>query len=351
MKIKKLLKGGDIIKTVKIKLKPTKSQATELQRLSMEYINQANLLIQNAVSSGSFPKITSKHINSNIPSVIKNELIRYAKTKFKQFGGCVFKKPTVSWNNQNYTIEEKFIAFPIIVDGKVKKTKVKALIPTELFVELSSSKIGVLRVSKKGFHWIAQIAIENNPAECFGTETLGVDLGILCPAVGVIGSTGKTKFFGNGRQNKYIRRKYKELRRSLGKAKKLEAIKKINNKESRIMRDINHKLSREIVNFAVENNCKTINLESLSGIRQTSKAGGKNRANLHTWTFFELSNFIKYKASELGIEVNLIDPKYTSQECPNCGARNKVNNRSYKCSCGYKTHRDRLGAYNIAKKI
>ncbi|MZQ76223.1 MAG: transposase [Peptoclostridium sp.] len=257
------------MKTVKIKLKPTKSQTIELSRLSREYISQANLLIQTAVTEGKFPKATSKHIDSNIPSVIKNELIRYAKTKFKQFGICIFKKPTVSWNNQNYTVEEKSIAFPMIVDGKVKKTKVKALIPSELFERLSSSKLGALRVSKKGFHWIAQIAIENNPTECSGIETLGVDLGILCPAVGVVASTGKTKFFGNGRHNKYLRRKYKELRRALGKAKKLNAIKRINDKESRIMRDINHKISRNIVNFAVESNCRTINLESLSGIRQT----------------------------------------------------------------------------------
>lgn len=338
------------MKTLKIKLKPTKSQAMELSRLSTEYIVQANLLVQSAVAEGKFPKVTSKHIDSNIPSVIKNELIRYSKTKFKQFGNCVFKKPTVSWNNQNYTVEEKSIAFPMIVDGKVKKTKVKAIIPNQLFEKLSNSKLGALRVSKKGFHWIAQIAIENSPIECSGTETLGVDLGILCPSVGVVASTGKTKFFGNGRQNKYLRRKYKELRRTLGKAKKLSAIKKINDKESRIMRDINHKISRSIVNFAVENNCGAINLESLSGIRQTSKAGSKTKANLHTWTFFELSTFIEYKAYEFGIKVNFVDPKYTSQECPDCGTKNKVNSRNYKCSCGYKTHRDRLGALNIAKK-
>ncbi len=241
------------MKIIKIKLKPTKSQAMELSRLSREYIHQDNLLVQKAVADSKFPKpISSKHIDSNIPSVVKNELIRYAKTKFKQFGNCTFKKPTVSWNNQNYTVEEKAIAFPMIVDGKVKKTKFKALIPSELFEKLSSLKLGALRVSKKGFHWIAQIAIENNPVECSGVETLGVDLGILCPTVGVVASTGKTKFFGNGRQNKYLRRKYKELRRTLGKSKKLNAIKKINDRESRIMRDINHKVSRSIVNFAVE---------------------------------------------------------------------------------------------------
>ena len=338
------------MKTTKIKLKPTKSQAIELNRIANEYIKQSNILIQNAVVEKSFPRVTSKHIDSNIPSVVKNELIRYAKTKYKQFGDCVFKKPLATWNNQNYSIGNSSISFPIIVNGKTKKTKFKAMIPQHILEELNNSTLGSLRVSKKGYHWIAQIAVETNTIECNGFETLGVDLGILVPAVGVVASTGRTKFFGNGRQNKYVRRKYKELRKNLGKAKKLNAIKKINNKESRIMRDINHKISRDIVNFAVGNNCGTINLENLSGIRQTSKAGGKNKANLHTWTFFELSIFIEYKAYALGIKVNYIDPKYTSQECPLCNARNKTNSREYKCSCGYKTHRDRLGALNIAKK-
>lgn len=338
------------MKTIKIKLKPTKSQAIELARISNEYIKQANILIQIAVTEKSFPKVTSKHINSNIPSVVKNELIRYTKTKYKQFKNCTFKKPLATWNNQNYSINNNSISFPIIINGKAKKTEFKAMIPQHILEELNTSILGSLRISKKGHNWIAQISVETNPIECNGTETLGIDLGILVPAVGVIASSGKTKFFGNGRHNKYIRRKYKKLRKSLGKAKKLNAIKKINDKESRIIRDINHKISRDIINFAVENNCGTINLENLSGIRQTSKAGGKTKASIHSWTFYELSSFIEYKAYALGIKVNYIDPKYTSQVCPICDTKNKTNTRKYECSCGYKTHRDRLGALNIAKK-
>lgn len=338
------------MKTIKIKLKPNKYQTQELIRLSKEYIRQANLLIQTAVSEKSFPKATSKHIEAELPSVIKNELIRYAKTKFKQFGNCTFKKPTVSWNNQNYSLSENSLEFPIMLDGKVKKTRFKAIIPVETFEELKSSKLGSLRISKKGFHWIAQISIEAKPLVCTGTETIGIDLGILVPAVGVVASTGKTKFFGNGRSNKYLRRKYKELRKTLGKAKKLNAIKRINDKESRIMKDINHKISKEIVNFAVENNCGTINLENLSDIRQTSRTRGKNKQSLHSWTFYQLASFVEYKAYNLGIKVRYINPKYTSQECPICHTNNKTNTREYKCTCGYKTHRDRLGALNIAQK-
>jgi len=238
-----------------------------------------------------------------------------------------------------------------MADGKVKKTAIKAIIPAELFRVLSDSKLGSLRITKKGYHWMAQISVHTEAEEFDGDGILGVDLGILCPAVGVVASNGKTQFFGNGRQNKYIRRKYKELRRDLGKKKKLNAVKQINDKESRIMQDINHKLSRQIVTFAAENNCGTINLEKLSGISRTSRTRGKNKSNLHSWTYFELASFIEYKAREIGIKTVYIKPEYTSQTCPSCGKRNKIKDRNYNCGCGYHSHRDRVGALNIARTI
>ena len=49
-----------------------------------------------------------------------------------------------------------------------------------------------------------------------------------------------------------------------------------------------------------------------------------------------------------GIKVEYVDPKYTSQICPSCGARNKANDRKYKCkTCGHTEHRDKIGARNI----
>ncbi|WP_374021046.1 zinc ribbon domain-containing protein [Paenibacillus thiaminolyticus] len=32
---------------------------------------------------------------------------------------------------------------------------------------------------------------------------------------------------------------------------------------------------------------------------------------------------------------------------PSCGDRNKAKDRTYQCSCGYRAHRDRVGAINI----
>ncbi|WP_245830616.1 IS200/IS605 family accessory protein TnpB-related protein [Trichococcus pasteurii] len=66
------------------------------------------------------------------------------------------------------------------------------------------------------------------------------------------------------------------------------------------MRDINHKLSRQIVTFAAENNCGTIHLENLSGIRRTSRLRGKNKASLHNWTFLNWQVSSNTKRENLG---------------------------------------------------
>jgi IS605 OrfB family transposase len=154
-------------------------------------------------------------------------------------------------------------------------------------------------------------------------------------------------FFGNGHENKFFKRRFRSLRKKLGKAKKLLAIKKIHDKEQRWMKDKDHKISRAIINFALENHVSIIRLEKLSGIRQTAKTSRKNEKNLHTWSFYRLASYIEYKAALVGIKVEYVDPAYTSQICPMCGKKNKAKGRNYTCKCGYHTHRDLVGAINI----
>ena len=174
-------------------------------------------------------------------------------------------------------------------------------------------------------------------------NVMGVDLGIKCPAVSHC-SDGSVKFYGNGRKNKYMRRRYAYLRKKLQKSKKISAVKRINNKEQRIMKDIDHKISHDIVKTA-----RVIKLERLSNIRSTIRTSRKNNYSLHNWSFYRLMQFIEYKAKRVGIAVLYVNPAYTSQRCPICGSVHHASDRQYTCGCGFHTHRDLLGAMNICK--
>ncbi|MDN4594613.1 transposase, partial [Polycladomyces subterraneus] len=98
----------------------------------------------------------------------------------------------------------------------------------------------------------------------------------------------------------YIRRRYAAKRRRLGKAKKLDAIRKSKNKEARWMKDHNHKISRQIVNFAVSNGVGLIRMEDLTDIRNRAKSKKEAGRNLHSWSFYQLKEMIRYKAEMAG---------------------------------------------------
>ncbi|MDZ5610206.1 transposase [Bacillus pseudomycoides] len=340
--------------TVKIKLLPTKEQASILNAMGKEYISTINALVSEMVAEKKTIKKTTKNVPANLPSAVKNQAIKDAKSVFQKVKKAkykiipVLKKPVCVWNNQNYSFDFTHIRLPLIIDGKAKKVPVRALLIDKhnRNFDLLKHKLGTLRITKKSNKWIAQISVTIPTTEKAGTKIMGVDLGLKVPAVAMT-DDNKARFFGNGRQNKYVRRMFKFKRKNLGESKTLNANRNLNDKEQRYMKDQDHKVSRAIVNFAKENNISVIRLEQLANIRQTARTSRKNEKNLHTWSFYRLSQFIEYKANLEGIKVEYVNPAYTSQTCPNCSEKNKAQDRKYKCKCGFEKHRDLVGAMNI----
>ncbi|WLR44502.1 transposase (plasmid) [Bacillus carboniphilus] len=341
--------------TVKIKLLPTKEQAEILMKMSKQYISTINTLISEMVEEKKSTKKTSKHIIASLPSAVKNQAIKDAKSVFstkvkksKYKIIPVLKKPVCVWNNQNYSFDFENVYLPIMLNGKSKKVPVRALLVDKKNrnFDLLKHKLGTLRITKKSNKWIAQFSVTIPTEYKNGTKVMGVDLGLKVPAVAVT-DDDKTNFFGNGRKNKYVKRYFRKKRQRLGKDKKISAIRSLDDKEQRYMKDQDHKVSRSIVNFAIENQISVIRLEQLSNIRQTARTSRKNEKNLHTWSFYRLAQFIEYKANLVGIKVEYVNPAYTSQTCPSCEKQNKAKDRKYVCSCGFETHRDRVGAMNI----
>ena len=190
---------------------------------------------------------------------------------------------------------------------------------------------------------------EITPQELAGyRQVLGVDLGInniAATSDGVIYS---------GKKLNNIRIRYQKLREKLQTRHSKSAVrllKKRKRKESNFVRDTNHVISKQIVRKA-KGTASAIALENLKGIRQSGTVRRKDRFKHQTWSFFQLKQFITYKAKLAGVTVIGVNPAYTSQRCFACGLIRKANRQgpSYKCRCGYENNSDVNGALNIAVK-
>lgn len=356
-----------------VKVYPTEYQKNIITQTMTEYIDIVNSIVLDAVNGHSIAKTTTADVSANLPSALTNQCIRDAKSIVKKhYKYChkavlknrslvkrgstirtkapnlpILKKPCCYINNQNYRLKDNCIEFPVMMNGKSKRISVFVKLTDRQKALFSNAKFGTMRIVTKNHTLVAQIVYEVGEPELKSDgNVMGIDLGIKCPAVSYC-SDGNIKFYGNGRKNKYMRRHYAYLRKKLQTSKKMKAVKRINDKEQRIMRDIDHKLSHDIVETAVAHNVKVIKLEQLKNIRSTTRKSRKNNHSLHTWSFYRLVQSIEYKAKLAGISVEYVNPAYTSQTCPICGNVRHANDRNYTCECGFHIHRDLLGAMNI----
>lgn len=175
---------------------------------------------------------------------------------------------------------------------------------------------------------------------------LGIDRGIKKIAV-----TSDKRFFGGGRV-KQVSRRYQRLRsvlQSKGHSGKRH-LRKIKARERLFRRDVNHCISKQIVSTLESGT--TIVLENLTNIRDRSKKLRKaQRAEVNRWSFYQLEEFLKYKAFGRGIDVQYVSAVYTSRGCSKCGhvARgNRTKQSIFKCrKCGYQVNADLNASFNI----
>ena len=196
---------------------------------------------------------------------------------------------------------------------------------------------------------------------------VGVDIGIAIPAVcGLNTNDYSRKYIGSVNDFMRIKTKIQHQKNRLqtnlkmakgghGRKRKLKAMDKFTDYERNWVQSYNHYVSKQIINFALKNKAKYINIEDLSGITK-----GKNvNKFLKGWSYYQLQSFITYKANKYGIEVRKIDPHYTSQTCSCCGyvdeknrPKNEKGQSYFKClKCGHEENADFNAAKNIAKSV
>jgi len=81
------------------------------------------------------------------------------------------------------------------------------------------------------------------------------------------------------------------------------------------------------------------------------KAGLNRSIAQQAWSTFR--NLLAYKLSNLNGELRLVDPRHTSQTCPQClttDRRNRKSQSKFKCiSCGHTANADHNAATNILR--
>lgn len=127
------------------------------------------------------------------------------------------------------------------------------------------------------------------------------------------------------------------------------AIWKIKYEFDRKISDIIHKQTKLYLKWCIEHNISKVIYGDVDTTTRNTKGKMKKSTNhkLNMWRFGQLMLQLENKLTRYGIKLVKVKEYYTSQKCPACGKNKKSNTRNYKCKCGYKQHRDIVGAINI----
>ena len=307
-------------------------------------IESAKQIANYAVANKTNKKLlTSKYVKHfGLPSAISNQILR-------KYGRGTIKKAT----NVN-----------IIVPNQ--STKIKSKIYNSITWENGLVTLKPLKISfrwnpGRKFEKINQVEIDNEKfmiAATFKNNTIKQEYNNV---LGIDHNCGFGRHILNcanlqtgevlnlGKKGPKLRNKYFKKRKS----QKIKG-----NKEKRIMKDLDHKISRAVVNYALKNKLKIV-VENLKGIRNGFKkrkgSKGGNRV-VNSWSFYRLQSFIEYKSKELGIPFQKVNPHYTSQECSYCEVIGERNGESFICnnkhckSYKIKRHADVNAAFNVGKR-
>lgn len=181
-------------------------------------------------------------------------------------------------------------------------------------IQISKNKI-ILNLSMK---------IPKIETELYENTVCGVDLGVAVPAMCALNNNMYEKLaIGSADDFLRVRTKHQEQRRRLqkslknsngghGRKKKLKPLDRMNKAEAHFVETYCHMVSKRVVEFAVKNRAKYINIENLNGYDSSEFI-------LRNWSFYKLQQYITYKAERYGIRVRKVNPCFTSQICSVCG--------------------------------
>ncbi len=291
-------------------------------------------------------------------SVLKTVIARYRTIleNQKKWIRPKFRKPQYDlvWN-RDYSLSQNLFSVNTL-SGRIKLSYYSN--GMEKYFDKEIYRFGTAKLVKKRKKYFLHIPVTRDVSECKLPQVInvvGIDRGINFIAA-TFDSRHKSGFI-SGKAVKQKRAKYKQLRTDLQRRQTPSArrrLKAIGQRENRWMRDVNHCVSKALVETNPKHSLFV--LEDLTDIRnETERVRRKDRYMSVSWSFYDLEQKLKYKAALNESIVINVDPKYSSQTCPVCGHTEKGNRNKrlhlFECNkCGYRSNDDRIGAMNLYQK-
>ena len=245
--------------------------------------------------------------------------------------------------------------------GKPHKSAELRSVFKNIFDEKYDVRGSTIEIDGKDIILNMSISIPKVKKELDENTVVGVDVGLAIPAVcGLNNNDYIEEKIGCANDFLRVRTKKQAQKRRLQKAlvqtsgghgrkKKLKHLDNLRKNEANWVQNYNHFVSKKVVDFALKNNAKYINLENLENIKEHEK----NKFILRNWSYYQLQEYITYKAEKYGIKVRRINPYHTSQICSCCGQweeGQRISQSEFKCKkCGALLNADVNASRNIAK--
>lgn len=368
----------NLTKTIKLRLYVNSEQAAMFKQMSEQYRQACNFVSQYIfdndfeLNSTKLNKVLYSEVRYkfSLKSQLAQSTFRTATARYKTVQTQLTQKhKTLEWlikpvlfrrpqcdlvRDRDYSFVENSSLLSINTLDKRAKVRFAGDFWTE-YLDGSWSLGTAKLLNLKGI-WYLHIPVTKTVEE-FSKEkvahVVGIDRGLRFISV-TYDEQSKTEFI-RGKQILRKRHKFLEIRRQLqskGTKSAKRALKRLSGRENRWMSDVNHCISKTLVEKYGSNTLFVF--EDLAGIsfkESNLNRGSKSNNDLRSWAFYQLEQFLVYKAHAICSEVLKVSARYTSQRCPKCGNINKANRRhnihEYICQCGYRSNDDRIGAMNI----
>lgn len=338
------------------RIEPNRTQAALLSDMLGDFCQLYNAALEHRIRA--YEKGVSIRVNEQITSLpairrdlphigrwsatAEQQVLRKLDKTFKAFFGRCKRGQTPGF--PRFRARDRYHAADFRVgDGMTTRKNGKLTfvgVPGEIKVRWHRdlpSKPKSMILSRNAGKWYAVFHVEVVAVERSSPDSIGLDMGLTSL---VALSNGNTVERPN--VTKHNARKLRRLQRALARCKRgsknrrrrKAAVAKHQSHIASTRRDFLHKESRKLANRFGRIAVEALNIRGL--------ARGMLAKEVHDAAWSTFVSMIRYKAESAGGKVVEVDPRGTSQTCPECGtvAKKTLAERQHRCDCGCSLDRD-----------